>query len=56
MKSTKKQPEVYTMPLDLVLEELDGCGMIITDTDLIKEGLEDMGFSYDSKTTVTREK
>ena len=40
--------------IDLLIEDLDGCGLIITDIDLIKERLKLIGFTYDSKTVVIR--
>lgn len=51
MKTKKITPST---PIDLLLEDLDGCGLIITDTDLIKERMEEIGLSYDSKTIVTK--
>ncbi len=51
----KQNKQKNECSLDMVLENLDGCGLIITDTDLIKACLEEMGFTYDSKTVVTKE-
>lgn len=43
-----------TFPIDILLEDLDGYGMIVTDTDLIKERLEELGLTYNEKTIVAR--
>ena len=52
MKKGKKDKVV--IPIDLLLEELDGNGLVITDADWIKEYITSMGLTYDSKTVVIK--
>ena len=46
----------FAFSIEDILTDLDGYGLIVTDTDLIKERLEDIGLTYDSETIVTNRK